>query len=139
MLRSPRHRPGFSLPELLIALAMIGILSAITGPRIGEALRRHALEGAAQQLALDMKRAQSEAVKRNRNVSLTRVGLTGYSVDGGPATVFADQVTFTTASPATVTFASFGPPTTGSATMTLRRGTASKTVRVSATGRVSVQ
>lgn len=139
MLRTTRHRPGFTLPELLIALALIGILSAITGPRIGEALRRHALEGAAQQLALDMARAQSEAVKRNRNVSLTRVGLTGYSVDGGPATVFTDQVQFASTSPTTVTFASFGPPTTGSATMTLVRNEDQKVVRVSATGRVSVQ
>ena len=139
MSRSPRRRLGFSLPELLIALAMIGILSAITGPRITEAMRRHALDGAAQQLALDMNRAQSEAVKRNSNVSLTRVGLTGYSVNGGPAIVFADGVAFVSTSPATVTFASFGPPTTGSATMTLVRDTDTRTVRVSATGRVSVQ
>ena len=139
MSRSPRRRLGFSLPELLIALALIGILSAITGPRITEAMRRHALEAAANQLALDMNRAQSEAIKRNAPVSLTRVGLTGYSINGGPATVLSDGVAFASTSPATVTFASFGPPTTGNATMTLVRDTDSRTVRVSAAGRVSVQ
>jgi hypothetical protein len=38
-----------------------------------------------------------------------------------------------------VTFASFGPPTTGTAALTIVRGTDQKVVRVSATGRVSVE
>ena len=139
MLRSPRTRLGFSLPELLIALAMIGILSAITGPRVTEAMRRHALDAASQQLALELSRAQSEAIKRNSPVSLTRVGLTGYRVNNGPTIVFADDVTFTSSSASTVTFASFGPPTTGTAALTVVRGDDQKIVRVSATGRVSIE
>ena len=73
-----------TMPELAITLAIAGLLALTAAPMIRTTLRRYALEEASQRFTADLVQAQTLAIKLNRAVTVQRVGLTGYRVDGGP-------------------------------------------------------
>ncbi len=64
-----KHR-GFTLFEVLIVVAIIGILSAVAGPGIMSTIARYRLRAVARELVIDFKKAKNEAVKHNRDVLL---------------------------------------------------------------------
>lgn len=55
-------RGGFSLISVLVALAIIGIVYAITAPRLSSLLPKARLEGAARNLASEIQRARFRAI-----------------------------------------------------------------------------
>jgi prepilin-type N-terminal cleavage/methylation domain-containing protein len=55
-------RRGFTLPELALALALVGIVLAVTLPAFMEVLDRTRLDGAIRQMVSDLQEARSEAV-----------------------------------------------------------------------------
>lgn len=61
---------GFTLIELMMALAILGILLGVAGPAFLEAQRNVAISGQANDLHADLALARSEAVKRNQAVML---------------------------------------------------------------------
>jgi len=61
---------GFSFMELMVVIAMIGILSAVALPGLLRGLPEQRLKNAARNLYADMQRARLLAVKENRSVSV---------------------------------------------------------------------
>ena len=80
-----RLQQGFTLMELLIVIAIVGIISAIAAPAIFNIHDRYQLRASATEVLSAFKKAQSEAVKRN-----TRVGIT-MNTGTGVCTVFVDD------------------------------------------------
>lgn len=70
---------GFTLLELLIVVALLGIVSAIAVPNFLTILPNIRLKSAAQELYANFQKAKLTAVKRNKNTAVT-FSSTGYTV-----------------------------------------------------------
>lgn len=66
----PRRRGGFTLVELMVAVAVIGILAAIGVPSMTALINANRVSSAAGELTAAMQIARSEAVRRNDRVSV---------------------------------------------------------------------
>jgi prepilin-type N-terminal cleavage/methylation domain-containing protein len=69
--RSGEH--GFSVVELLIAVLIILIISAVALPNIGQYMRNYRIKGAAQQVAGELQSARSKAIMTNTNLGVSFV------------------------------------------------------------------
>lgn len=61
---------GFTLTELLIVVAIVGIILALSGPPVADYVRVQRLKGIASELATDLAFARSEAVSRGTYMQL---------------------------------------------------------------------
>lgn len=61
---------GFTLVELLVALVLIAVMSALALPALGEMADRQRRLDAAQQLASGIRTARTEAIMRNQIVTI---------------------------------------------------------------------
>ena len=131
------RRRGMTLPELIVAMAIAGLLTAIALPSIRRSLRRYSVEQATEKFSADLAEAQTRAIKLNRSVTVQRIGLSTYRIDGGDTRSLPTSVSFTADAPDSVRFVSFGPPTTGAVAFTLQWDTNRDTVNVNAAGRIT--
>jgi prepilin-type N-terminal cleavage/methylation domain-containing protein len=140
-------RRGFTLVETVIVIVLAGIMAAVALPRFAESRRSYQVDSAAHQLAGDLRRAQVEAIRRNRTIELFVSSASTYRIRSvpppSPIVVYYTRsldppVTFG-AGATSVRLRSFGPPTTGAASFIVQNGPVQKTVNVSAAGLVSVQ
>ena len=137
---------GFSLLELLIVCAIIGILGAVATTTFTNATRRAHVNEASAQLAADLQRARSSAQRYNQNSSLkiATTSATSYTLTIGAQDPITrtlppnTQVTVKTA-PLTLTYtAPFGEMDISNPILTVRTdGAKSRDVRVlGVTGKV---
>ena len=77
-----RDNAGFSFAELMVVIALIGVLSAIALPNLLRSLPEKRVKNAARNLYADMQKARMTAVKENKPV-VVRFNLAGnyYYID----------------------------------------------------------
>jgi type IV fimbrial biogenesis protein FimT len=64
-------RQGFTLLELLAVVAIVGILAALAAPSFSELIKGQRMKSMATDLNSSLTLARSEAVKRNKNVTIS--------------------------------------------------------------------
>ena len=141
-------RNGFSLGEMIVVIAIMAVLAALIGPRLGPALDRIATDGAARDVTTALAVARAAAVMQGTRA---RLRITGdslrvdreepggwqlYARWPGPATA---GVTLTVSNAEVV----FGPLGIGwgpaNTRVVLRRGSQTATITTSRLGRVKRQ
>ncbi len=85
-----KNSKGFTLIEVLIVIAMIGILSAIAIPNYINWLPNYRLKGAARDLYSNMQKVKLEAVKRNTDVGIAFTTVV-FPALGGSYQAFVDD------------------------------------------------
>jgi prepilin-type N-terminal cleavage/methylation domain-containing protein len=66
-----KDKAGFTLVELLVAVAIAGILASLAAPAFSSYFRARGVKNAADQLFSDLYRARSLAIKSRANVTIT--------------------------------------------------------------------
>jgi prepilin-type N-terminal cleavage/methylation domain-containing protein len=64
-------KKGFTLIEIIITMAIIGIVSAIAIPNFSKWKEKHEIEGQAQKVYFDLMLARTAAIKSNNDVRVT--------------------------------------------------------------------
>ncbi len=77
---------GLTLIELMVVIAIIGVVGLLAAPSFTEFFARIALRGTASEAFADMQMARAEAVQRNAPVTVTFSG-TGYVIAWGANTI----------------------------------------------------
>jgi type IV fimbrial biogenesis protein FimT len=110
-----RTGAGFTLPELLAAIAITGILAALAAPSMSQFVANQRLKSASSELFLALLRARSEAVKRNADITVQPVSTwnDGWTIpnpgdSANPIAVYSAPVKTTVTGPASVTFTAAG-------------------------------
>jgi type IV fimbrial biogenesis protein FimT len=82
---------GFTLIELMIVVSILAVLASLAAPSMSKLIATQRLRSAAGDMHLALVKARSEAVKRNRDVTISPAGgnwAAGWSIldpDGGAA------------------------------------------------------
>lgn len=67
---TPRSSAGFTLLELIVTLAIVGVLAAFAAPNMGTIIRNHRITTLTNEIIAELKLARSEAIKRGVNVGV---------------------------------------------------------------------
>ncbi|MBC7771608.1 MAG: type II secretion system protein [Pyrinomonadaceae bacterium] len=148
-------RGGFTLIELVVVMAMIGILGAMAMPRYSSSVAKFRLDAASQRVAADLKAAQRQAritsssTVFTMNQATNTYTVTGmmrldrrggvYSVDLSADPYYAVVKAVTLGAGNTVTVNAYGE-ITGGGTIILKVGAFASTITLNAaTGELTIQ
>lgn len=62
---------GFTMTELMIVVVVIGIMASLAAPSFNELIKSQRIKSMATDLNASLSRARSEAVKRNKSVTMS--------------------------------------------------------------------
>ncbi|MCI0568667.1 MAG: prepilin-type N-terminal cleavage/methylation domain-containing protein [Acidobacteria bacterium] len=116
---------GFSVVELLVVLAIMGIFITFAGPAFTESYRAYKVRSASQELSVALRAVRQVAVS-TRSASNLLVNTSGGSYSWTDAKgktrswVLPNGVSFISANPSTITFVTNGTVSTGSASIILQ-------------------
>jgi len=145
--RRPRAEAGFSLPEMLVVLALIGAVIAMGIPLVNEQLRIAEVRAVADEMAVHLRAARMIAVSQHRDVEVTVSANPGNSLSyvvttGETRTItMPGRVKIKSGSTATITFhsdGSSGASSTVTAESAVSNATERWTLTVNTVGMVSV-
>lgn len=81
MLKSAKNNTaGFTLVEIMVATAILGILLAVAVPNFRAWILNSQIHSAAESIQTGLQRARAEAVKRNRTVEFVLLAGNGWAV-----------------------------------------------------------
>lgn len=144
----PRGRRGFTLPELLLVVVIMGLMASMAGPRLLRWAQIAGQRGAANQVVADLSLARVQAVRQGQTVSLRITSPTAYrvTVDDAAGTAVRTLKTMDLAqsyrtvaldpAAARIAFDSRGMLRTAQNTVTVAHGTVHRTINISAVGRI---
>lgn len=140
-----RLRRGFTLIELIVAMAVLAIIAVVAAPAFGEYFATQRVKSAAEELLTDFQYARMESVQRNVTVALNMAG-GGYTITQGANTLKSVTLPSSSSVSAGSTVVATFEPTRGTATLpnggavTLANSGTSRTLRVtiSPIGRVNI-
>ena len=92
--RHPHAERGFTLPELLIVVTVLGLLLTAGLPQLADFIRNQRVKTASFDLFSTLVHARSEAIARNTQVTVTPTGgawVNGWTVNGPGGTVIRKQ------------------------------------------------
>jgi type IV fimbrial biogenesis protein FimT len=78
-----KRNTGFTLLELMIVVAIIGIIAAIAVPSYQDMIERNRLKQAVEGLKSDLQYTRTEAIKRSKDLRITLTGTSSwcYGID----------------------------------------------------------
>lgn len=144
----PRARRGFTLPELMLVVCIMGIMAAMAGPRMFRWIQTVGQRGAANQVVADLQYARVQAVRQGQTVSLRIDNATTYRVtvddaNGGAVRTLKTMnlsLTYRDAlldpTNGRIAFDSRGMRRTDLGNVTVARGDMRRTLNVSTVGRI---
>jgi len=139
--RRVAHAAGFTLVEIMVTLAIIGIISSVTAANVIRDMPRHRLTNAASQLAWTFRALRMQAISKNRDVTVTFTSNHVYTIDSGEVKTVDLNVAYPgvqLASTANPVFKSTGT-VTNTPTITLTNPTGSKTLTMNILGDITIQ
>jgi len=136
---------GFTLIEVMVVIAIIGVMTTIAIPAFSDWRDRQAVRSATQTLMSHLKQARVTAIAENRSVTIDFTSTTAYTYDTGACGTCRNlQMDLTqfggvafSALPTDRTFNSRGTVNFGN--MTLQAGSASTQITVNIVGRAFFQ
>lgn len=72
--RRPEQARGFTLVELMITVAVIGILAVVAVPAMTDMINNSRLRGQSEEVTAALQLARSEAVRRNQRITACAAG-----------------------------------------------------------------
>jgi prepilin-type N-terminal cleavage/methylation domain-containing protein len=139
-----RRRPdirGFSIAEMLVAIALFAILAGIAVPQFIAFRPKNRLNGAARQVYSELMWARSKAVNDNTSYVVTFPTNQTMQIAGSTIKTVSIQTEYSdvtlSSSAATITFSSRGTSNVAP-TITLTNSGGSKTVTIRITGTASI-